>query len=80
MKYRVKTLRDLARNRQPEFDEWETNQGQEILETYGLAPYYSLSDVIRIWKQHSENLCAGWLIHDKEDIERVFCVELEEIS
>ena len=52
----------------------------EMLKKYDLLSVgYTEEQVYLIWKQHSEDMCAGWLIDCPEDIERVFGVKLEEI-
>lgn len=29
-------------------------------------------EVYNVWDQHSDDLCAGWLIHNDEELIRVF--------
>jgi len=51
---------------------------QELREKFGLEPYYSLEEVIRIWEQYSDDYSAGWLFPDKQGVESAFGVTLEE--
>jgi len=51
---------------------------KEMQEKYGLHDF-KLSEIVVIWVNHSEDMCAGWLVDSKEEIESVFGVKLEEI-
>jgi hypothetical protein len=51
----------------------------ELIRDYGLSAFGRFEVYFR-WKEHSENMCAGWLHPHKEDVESVFGVTLEEIT
>lgn len=73
--YRVKRIRGLP---QPTHKS-DLGNAYDLQYEFGLD-HLSLDLIDRVWREHSEKLAAGWLHPDKEDVEQVFEVELEEIS
>ena len=53
---------------------------RELRDKYGLGDFYSLEEIYAIWREYSESFAAGWLIDDKESVERAFGMELEEVK
>ena len=51
-----------------------------IWEKYGLQGYYSVQEVDTLWDNYSDSMAAGWMMDDKESVEQVFGVILEEIE
>ena len=78
MKYMVTGIRGTPRlaHTSKEMVQW----GTELMEKFGLTGHFSIEDIIQIWSDYSDAMCATWLIPDKESVERVFCVELQEIE
>lgn len=74
MKYRVTEILGT-----PEInaDEWHLGQAQAMQEKYGLH-HVSLANIVLVWEAYSDRYAAGWLVDDKESIESVFKVKLEE--
>jgi hypothetical protein len=60
-------------------DEWTLSLAKELMSTYGLWDF-TLPEIITRWERYSSDMCAGWLVDDKESVEYVFGVELEEVT
>lgn len=53
----------------------------ELIYKYdGLKAHYTMDEIIMLWREHSEEMCASWLQDTAEDVEEVFGVKLEEIK
>ena len=76
-KYKVVTVREPQKRWQPEYT--HRSFALELIDTYGLAEYFNETEVTQLWEQYSERVAAGWLMPNKEDVEEVFGVVLEEI-
>lgn len=63
-----------------EYDDFKREQAKEMMFKYGLHSHFNLDQVMMAWQLYSDSLCAGWLIDDKESVESVFKVVLEEID
>jgi hypothetical protein len=63
-----------------EYDEFKKEQAKEMMFKYGLHSHFSLDEVMKAWQLYSDSLCAGWIIDNKESVESVFKVVLEEID
>lgn len=52
---------------------------QNLKEKYGLV-HLDIEEIIAVWEGYSDSMCASWMNPDKESVERVFNVDLEEIE
>lgn len=75
-KYKIKKIL----NTEPEYPiinphhyQWASDMRDE----YGLS-HLTLRQIVHLWENYSDSLCAGWLIPTKESVEDVFNVVLEE--
>jgi len=77
MKYRVLTYETPASYN----DDHDTNLHWATMmrEEYGLYRWTS-AEIQHQWEAYSESMAAGWMVDDKESIERVFGVTLEEMK
>ena len=74
MKYRVVRIGTL----EDEPDDSRMSEALALRDRFGLH-HLSLTQIAALWSRHSDSYAAGWLIPDKESVESVFSVELEEI-
>ena len=75
-KYVVKSIDRLAN-----FDAQNEDmlKAEDIRNEYGLT-FIPVEKVKILWQEYSESMCAGWMLPDKESVEQVFGVTLEEIN
>lgn len=55
------------------------SSSDEIRQTYGLF-MYDLKYIYDVWSSYSERASAGWLMHDKDGVERAFKIKLKPID
>ena len=61
-------------------DESDLYEAGELQKQYGLT-MFSVADIARIWRAHSESSAAGWLMPSgPEEIEGVFGVTLQPVK
>lgn len=74
-KYRVISLNE---NEQRKYNEnIDLLYARELKEQFGLP--HDLLTIYHLWTEYSESYCAGWLFPEKESVENIFGVTLEEI-
>jgi hypothetical protein len=77
-KYQVKKFNGCPKELYTE-DPYHWQWAKEIQAIYGLAEYYTITDIVRIWEKYSDKVCAAWLTDDKDTVEEAFNVKLEEV-
>ena len=66
---------DIPQSKRSEYDRFDI-WAEELQTEFGLS-MYSRDEVRILWEQFSESLAASWLIPNKQDVEQVFGVVLE---
>lgn len=74
-KYKVTSWGQVGLNNRT--DPVTLDRAARLKETYGLH-HLSLPQIVGAWENYSDSMSAGWLIDDKESVEEVFNVTLEE--
>lgn len=59
--------------------EWRLEQAADLQTKYDLF-HLSLKQIILMWEDYSDSMCAGWLVDDVASVEEVFGVILEEVD
>ena len=80
MNFKVISINGKPVELPPNYDDPDYCRAQDLRGAYGLE-HLTVKEVKEIWEAHSNRCSAGWLIaNSKEEIERVFNVELQEIK
>lgn len=74
MKYKVKTVKGVPNSASNSI---KLENAKNLQEEFGLF-HLQLDLIAWLWESYSETYSAGWMMPDKESIEYVFNVELEE--